>query len=483
MVSDNGYSSTDLSFFYANYEDREKFNQIYDYELTPGERRAIHLFLAEGDQPSHESLKSFGLLTVSRENRAINPSNPNFRKHLSNACNKFGLRNQPGQKNTFRQELIDLFLKHKPELINQDVFKDSKKYIVALDHLEVSADDSLTHINDETPYIERPPIEDVCYHALLNPGGLLRIKAPRYMGKTQLLHYILNRLRQRANYQVVEIDFGSKDRTVFSDLRRFLRLLCFEVGQQIGATNRLKDHWEDEFIGPNDNTTQYFENYLIPYQSKPLVIALDGVDAVFNHEVVREDFCSLLRGWFEKTKDIGSPTGQNWRKIRLVIIHSTEVYGKGWQLHASPLHNVGEDVELRDFTLEEIKTLEDQFYGLELPSEQIEQFMNVIGGHPYLWKLILDALANSQSSSEELETVLPTEAGPLADHLRNQLYNLKQSGLLAQYQKIVTSEQPISLDSIDAFQLESLGLIKQNVNGCIPRYSLYQSYFQKIFQA
>ncbi|KST70388.1 hypothetical protein BC008_45175 [Mastigocoleus testarum BC008] len=41
-------------------------------------------------------------------------------------------------------------------------------------------------------YIERPPIEDDCYETILQSGALVRIKAPRQMGKTSLLSRILD---------------------------------------------------------------------------------------------------------------------------------------------------------------------------------------------------------------------------------------------------------------------------------------------------
>ena len=32
-------------------------------------------------------------------------------------------------------------------------------------------------------YLERPPIETTCYQTIINSGSLIRIKAPRQMGK------------------------------------------------------------------------------------------------------------------------------------------------------------------------------------------------------------------------------------------------------------------------------------------------------------
>jgi DNA-binding Xre family transcriptional regulator len=40
-------------------------------------------------------------------------------------------------------------------------------------------------------YVERPPIESLCYQTLCQPGSLLRIKAPGLMGKTSLMAKVL----------------------------------------------------------------------------------------------------------------------------------------------------------------------------------------------------------------------------------------------------------------------------------------------------
>jgi hypothetical protein len=35
-------------------------------------------------------------------------------------------------------------------------------------------------------YVERPPIESDCYETIIRPGALIRVKAPRQMGKSSL---------------------------------------------------------------------------------------------------------------------------------------------------------------------------------------------------------------------------------------------------------------------------------------------------------
>ncbi len=51
-------------------------------------------------------------------------------------------------------------------------------------------------------YVERPPIESRCYETILQPGSLLRIKAPKRMGKTLLIDKILHQATQQ-NYRTV----------------------------------------------------------------------------------------------------------------------------------------------------------------------------------------------------------------------------------------------------------------------------------------
>lgn len=41
-------------------------------------------------------------------------------------------------------------------------------------------------------YVERPPIETTCYGAIAQPNALIRIKAPRQVGKSSLMSRILH---------------------------------------------------------------------------------------------------------------------------------------------------------------------------------------------------------------------------------------------------------------------------------------------------
>ncbi len=130
-------------------------------------------------------------------------------------------------------------------------------------------------------YVERGKIEARCYEAIATPGALIRIKAPRQMGKTSLMSRILRHGEQQGCLGV-PLSFQVADSVVFGDLDKFLRWFAASVGRRLQIPNRLNDYW-DEVFGSKDNCTAYFEEYLLPTLNKPLVLCLDEVDMVFQH--------------------------------------------------------------------------------------------------------------------------------------------------------------------------------------------------------
>ncbi|MDZ7994594.1 MAG: AAA-like domain-containing protein [Nostoc sp. EfeVER01] len=318
-------------------------------------------------------------------------------------------------------------------------------------------------------YIERPPIEEHCYEAILKPGSLIRIKAPRQMGKTSLMARILHQASQQ-NSLAVSLSFQLADSKVFPNLDKFLRWFCASVTRKLRIPNRLADYW-DEIFGSKDNCTAYFEEYLLAEIDQPLALGLDEVDLVYQHPEIAADFFGLLRAWHEdaKNRDI-------WKKLRLVVVHSTEVYIP-MNINQSPF-NVGLSIELPEFNAEQAQDLARR-HGLNWRSSEIEQLMNMVGGHPYLVRVALYRIARQEIALEQLLQVAPTDAGPFGDHLHRHWWNLKQHPELARAMKqIVAKNTPIQLEPIEAFKLKSMGLVDLENNYVIPRFNLYRQYFR-----
>jgi hypothetical protein len=318
-------------------------------------------------------------------------------------------------------------------------------------------------------YVERPSIEERCYEAIAKPGSLIRIKAPRQMGKTSLMARILHRA-SALGYETVPLSFQLADSKVFTDLDQFLKWFCAIVSLELQLPDRLADHW-NEIFGSKVNCKSYFERYLLANVTTPLALGLDEVDRVFEYPELAADFFGLLRAWHEEAKN-----REIWRKLRLVVVHSTEVYVP-MQINQSPF-NVGLPIDLPEFNSEQVQELA-QRHGLAWEATEVEQLMAMVGGHPYLVRLALYHIARKEITLTELLATAPTDAGLYNDHLRRHLWNLEQHPqLAAALKKVVITDNPVQLESMQGFKLHSMGLVHLQGNEVTPRCDLYRQYFR-----
>ncbi len=321
---------------------------------------------------------------------------------------------------------------------------------------------------DDVAYIDRPPVEERALQELLKPGGLIRIKACRGMGKTELTIRTLARAKQQP-CRTAYLNLLLADGTVLQDLDTFLRWFCASVCRGLRLPNQLKEFWEEGFTSPY-NCTVYFEDYLLNKIDDPLVLALDNVEHLFLHPHIASDFFGLLRAWHEKAK-----IEPIWKKFRLAVIHSTEVYIP-LNLNQSPF-NVGEGIELPEFSREQVKDLARR-QGLDLDDTSIAQLMQMVGGHPSLVQRGISSLNRQDMAIAELLQAAPTEAGIYGDHLRSHLLNLRERPeLAAAMQKLIETTASVRVDSLQAYHLQSLGLVHREGNEVRLRCELYRQYF------
>ncbi|MCU0533250.1 MAG: AAA-like domain-containing protein [Hydrococcus sp. Prado102] len=323
-------------------------------------------------------------------------------------------------------------------------------------------------------YVERSPIEFNCYKAILQPGALIRIKAPRRMGKTSLMSRILHYGNQQG-YKTVPIDFQLADRGLFYDLDKFLQWFCANVSLGVQMPNRLMDYWDDLF-GSKISCKIYLEQYLLERIDQPLVLGLDDVDFLFQYPNLADDFFGLLRAWHEeaKNKDI-------WKKLRLVVVHSSEVYIP-LNVNQSPF-NVGLPIQLPEFTSEQIQDLARR-HGFDWSTQQVEKLIALVGGQPDLVRQAFYSLWRKEVTLEQLLSgSIAILSRIYSDRLQRQLWNLqqKQSGLTEAFAKVAISQEPVELDLAQAFKLQSLGLVRLRGDRAIPSCELYAQYFRSYF--
>lgn len=322
-------------------------------------------------------------------------------------------------------------------------------------------------------YIERSPIESICYQEIQNQGTLLRIKAPRKMGKTSLMARILDEAQQQG-YHPVRLSLHLASSLVFTSTEKFLRWFCANVAQQLELESKIDDFW-DEDVGTLVSSSLYFQGYLLELIQEPIVLAIDEVNQLFEYPSLARDVLALLRSWHEETRDIS-----NWKKLRFVIVYSTDIYIP-LDTNKSPF-NVGLGVDLLPFNISQIETLA-QRYGLKLTDQELTQFTEFIGGFPFLARLAFDYCVRRNIPLPELLKQAISDTGIYADHLHEQLWLLEQDpDLVTAYQQVISTNQPIKIEQVKAFKLKSMGLIHIDGNSVIPSCELYRRYFQECFR-
>ncbi|MEO1375197.1 MAG: AAA-like domain-containing protein [Cyanobacteria bacterium J06635_10] len=325
---------------------------------------------------------------------------------------------------------------------------------------------------DSPFYLERNGVESLCYQTLEKPAALIRIKAPKLMGKTSLARRIVAQ-GEKLNYQGVYLDLGAVNKEVITNLDNFLRWLCSKVSLELELDNQVENAWNTAFLGSNDNCTAYFKKYILKQIEVPLVLVLDEVDRLFPYNEVVEDFLGMLRSWHEKGK-----ISEVWKRLRLVLAHSTEVYIP-LDYHQSPF-NAGVPVELEEFDREQVEDLATR-HNINPQNSLLGELIRMVGGHPYLLRLAMYDIAAGKTTFEDLLESATTEAGIYRNHLRYLLDILRTApDLVKALQRVVNSTVGVELDSMEIYKLHSLGLVIRENNHVTPRCQLYRDYFRRV---
>ncbi|MCU0540842.1 MAG: AAA-like domain-containing protein [Oscillatoriaceae cyanobacterium Prado104] len=334
-------------------------------------------------------------------------------------------------------------------------------------------------------YIDRSGAETHACAEISKPGGLICMKAPRKTGKSSLMLRIIQGATA-CGYRTVTVDFQQADEEIFASLDKFLRWLCVNVTRQLKLEPNLDDCW-DETLGSKVSCSIYFENYLLEQIDCPVVLILNEVNRVFERSDIAKEFLPLLRYWHEQSRQ-----NETWEKLRIAVIHSTEMY-LPLNISQSPF-NVGVPIKLLDFTAEQVQDFARR-HGLDWSDRTLAQkLMKMVGGHPYLVHLALYHLAisaqncltsegNGAARTADLEQLLkaaPTQSGIYREYLRkHSIVFQEQPELASAFQKVIDAENSVRLEPLVAYQLDSMGLVKLEGNNCRVSCELYRLYFQR----
>jgi len=309
--------------------------------------------------------------------------------------------------------------------------------------------------------------DEVALDAIARQGVTITIKGPRQMGKSSLLIRTIE-AAVKAGKQAVFMDFQLIDRTHLLNADQFFRFLCAWLTNELGAEDRVDEAWKAP-LGNTHRSTRYMSR-LLKDLGRPLVIAMDEVEMVFEADF-RSDFFGMLRSWHNSRG-----TSLIWKNLDIVLVTSTEPYQLIENLNQSPF-NVGEVIELEDFTPEQVADL-NRRHGSPLNSSDVRRLTALLGGHPYLVRRALYLVAVRRTTTEDLFANATSDHGPFGDHLRNQLFRLHNKEELLQGLREVIRYGTCK-DELIFFRLRGAGLVRREGRTVLPRCQLYANYFRE----
>jgi hypothetical protein len=298
------------------------------------------------------------------------------------------------------------------------------------------------------------------------------VKGARQMGKTSLLARVLRDARHR-HIRVAFTDFQALSGAEMASADRFYLALAFSLAEQLQVDCDPASAWVAMRSG-GSNLEKYLRRQVIVAADSRLVWVLDEADSLFGSKLGSEVF-GLFRSWHNgRATEPDSPL----RNLTLVMSYATEPHLFIKDLNQSPF-NVGVQIELRDFNVEEVKWLNERYGAPVKSDDDMERLGRLVGGHPFLTRRALEEMALHGATMEDLERAGRTDDGPFADHLRRLLALLHEAEDVRE--AICALLRGAPCPNIDAFfRLRSAGIISGNAHEtAVIRCGLYETFLRR----
>lgn len=330
-------------------------------------------------------------------------------------------------------------------------------------------------------------------------AAFLKIKSPRYMGKTSLLIRLKSYAEDQKKAVVGFIDLNNckfpdhlfvnpksqeseynKSQFLTQFLDVFKTCVKEEFQKHIQANSGVRSSqryalWAN--IAGGAGFTNDLEDIFASIE-KPKLLIIDGIDRLLG-TLIQNDFLLILRSWFEdkmKIRERGVPV--NWPN--LIIAFSTESYFN----RESPLQNVGTDIKLDLFTEEHILHLA-HLYGLMWDDglESASKLKEFLGGNPYLINIFIYEMIRKKVDldTQKKQSLFPDS--PFIQHLRQIVNTIQQDQDLEKIFVSWIQDSSLFLDEDSKIKLGKLGAIIFDENSGKPQVTcqLYKLYFEKHF--
>lgn len=258
-------------------------------------------------------------------------------------------------------------------------------------------------------YVERE--EDQHFsRAIESRESIVLVKGARQMGKTSLLARGLQAAR-KASYTVLFTDFQKLNRSAFESLEKFYLALGNSISEQLDLDRFPEDTW-DSRRSPNANLERYLKKGVFEEFDGHIVWGMDEIDRLFGCEFSGEVF-GMFRSWHNNR---ALDPDSCWGRHTLALAYATEARLLITDMMQSPF-NVGTRLQLGDFSVDQVAAL-NVLYGSSLSEAEQESLNHLVGGHPFLTRVAMHAVAAEGRSLDEIISSAIDDEGIFADHLR-----------------------------------------------------------------
>jgi hypothetical protein len=269
------------------------------------------------------------------------------------------------------------------------------KLMPALSHRKSRTPQPPTTGYDPAWYVQRCEVESIAMNYLKFPGAPVVLWGPFRSGKTTTLKYLIEQFRKDTSspITVVTVNLGLFDADSKRSLDAILKEMATVIVQELGENPEIVTQVWAGFGSPPNKITQLMERHLLPRIQGHLVLAVDRADEIWRREF-KSDFFSLLRGWADEAD---SPI---WSRLRLILAISSSPLLLIQDPGRSPF-NLTDPIDLNDLERAQILDLAER-YGLYWSDSDLQQVKDLVGGQPYLLRVLMFRAAVTKTPLSQL---------------------------------------------------------------------------------
>ncbi|MCC5617412.1 AAA-like domain-containing protein [Nostoc sp. CHAB 5836] len=338
--------------------------------------------------------------------------------------------------------------------------------------------------NERGLYIPRQADAELL--ALCRAATFAYVLTPRQLGKSSLMIRTAEQLIEEG-VQCVIIDI-SGNLGVNLTAEEWYKGLLYEIANQLLLDTNINEWWQvHSHLGVTQRLNLFFQNVLLVEVAAPVVIFVDEIDTTLSLDFT-DDFYATIR-YFH----VARATNPEFRRLSFVLIGVATPGDLIRDPKRTPF-NIGQRVDLTDFTFEEAQPLAE---GLGLPIETGQNVLRWVlkwtGGHPYLSQRLCRILADRHQanwSEAEVDRVVGSTFLGTASEQDNNLQFVRdmltkraphpfQQEILDTYRHIYRGKSPVidEEQSLVKSHLKLSGVVRRENAQLLVRNRIYREAF------